>query len=307
MVEVDVSDKYAAPEVVSFWREMSVLGLQRSETEIISRYVPHGSRIIDLGCGGGRVALALDPARYTVVGLDLTWEMLRTAQDLLRQAGRAARLVQGDLCAIPCHDGAFGAALVLVAAIQHVPDRVSRQRAFGEIARALAPGGTLVLAIDNIAPSLGCYAWWAMRKLTLLVTSGAVRPDSLNQATAADRRVAGHPDGIRLVVWHARGLLRSVRWRTWPMVVDACRRFGITTGEVGDISISQVAVPSTPGRVPYHLFNRQELLEDTARGGLISVAERSYGELRTGRTCPPWVRARDKQVFYVFQKPPASD
>lgn len=104
--------------------------------------LPPGSSTVDVGCGTGRALPALRQAvgpQGTVIGIDLTGEMLTTARDL----GRAehAALVLGDARQLPLADrsmqGVFAAGLV-----GHIPNV---EPVLAELARICVPGGDLVL------------------------------------------------------------------------------------------------------------------------------------------------------------------
>src|SRR5665213_917835 len=47
---------------------------------MISRLVPHGSKVLELGCGPGRHALGSATLGYQVLGLDIDPEIVRQAQ-----------------------------------------------------------------------------------------------------------------------------------------------------------------------------------------------------------------------------------
>lgn len=101
-----------------------------------------GQVALDLGCGTGR---ALGPLREAagpaglVIGLDATYEMVRTAQSLGR--GRAALLMQGDVLRLPfaaaCADVVFAGGLL--------PHLADPEAALHEIARVTRSGGMLVV------------------------------------------------------------------------------------------------------------------------------------------------------------------
>ena len=99
----------------------------------------------DLGCGTGAVADALAPFVRRVVAVDHSREMLDVARR--RLDGRDnVELREGDLEALPVVDGELDAAL-LVLTLHHVPDP---DAVFAEAARALRPGGRLV--VIDMAP-----------------------------------------------------------------------------------------------------------------------------------------------------------
>ena len=300
MNRLSIVEKYAQPEVVEFWRRLSEQGLQRCEHEMLARYAPPPARVIDLGCGAGRVSLALAGRGYEVTGIDLVREMIRTAYDLHLQAGLPLRLIQADVQAVPCASGCYDVALVFIAALQHIGGRSIRQRVFGEIARVLRSGGVLILALDNLAPALTCYAWWAWRKVRS-ISMRSRRGHSID-LTAADDLLESRRVNRSALSWHVRGLRRTLRWRTWNGFIDAARRMRWLPGEVGDLAIDQVSLDSTHGSVYYHIYQHAELIEDAARGGFELLAYHDGRELNEGQTFPARIRQLDKQVLYAFRR-----
>ena len=306
MSRLSAVEKYAQPAVVEFWRRLSEQGLQACEEKMLARYAPPPARVLDLGCGAGRAGLALTPQGYQVTGIDLVWEMVRAAHDLHERAQLAPRLAQADIRAIPCADARYDAALIFIAAIQHITGRSARQRALAEIARVLRSGGVLILALDNLAPALTCYAWWSWRRLTSAVrrSAPAATPAAGQvRAAAADRMLESRRDGASPWVWHARGIARTLRWRTWNGLIDIGRRARIVPGEIGDTRINQVSLTPTPGSVYYHIYRHDELVEDAAAAGFELTGYHTGRELDGSQEFARRVRQLDKQVLYAFRRP----
>src|SRR5262249_10991942 len=157
---------------------------------------------------------------YTVTGLDLSFQMLDAAHDLFDEAHLPSRWAQADLRTLPFAPASYDLALIFIAAIQHIPKRTARQNALKEVARVLRPGGVLILALDNLAPALTCYVWWGWRK----ITSGG-RPAVANHHAPADAdaHLESRRNGASGLTWHARGLARTLRWRTWNGALDVGR------------------------------------------------------------------------------------
>lgn len=115
-------------------------GLERVFTRMQSR-----ARVLDLGCGQGRVA-ALLPAGCAYVGMDFSAEMLSIAQ---RQPTHIpARFVMGNLLdpgwpalVEGCYDW-----IILRAALHHIPGAENRQAIVKRATDCLAPQGRLLLA-----------------------------------------------------------------------------------------------------------------------------------------------------------------
>ena len=104
-----------------------------------------GRRILDLGCGTGRLAAAL-AERYgaTVTGVDPSPEMLKIARS--RAPRGVIALERGSAEDIPFPDASFERAMM-----QLVVHLVDRPQAFAELRRVLVPDGRLVISTVNPA------------------------------------------------------------------------------------------------------------------------------------------------------------
>ncbi|MGW7489660.1 class I SAM-dependent methyltransferase [Streptomyces sp. NPDC054786] len=101
-----------------------------------------GDRVLDAGCGTGRALPALRAAvgaRGTVLGADLTPEMLRAAVRAGRD--RYAALLLADVTRLPLPDAALDAVFA-AGLISHLPDSAG---GLTELARTVRPGGRLAL------------------------------------------------------------------------------------------------------------------------------------------------------------------
>lgn len=101
-------------------------------------------RVLDLGCGAGRLARALAPRSELVIGVDLAEAMLDVARE--RCDGHAnVAFAHGDGSALA---GLADDAFDLVLAVDAFPYLVAQHTAasaFAEVARVLRPGGSFVL------------------------------------------------------------------------------------------------------------------------------------------------------------------
>lgn len=310
MLTLTTTQKYANPTVVRFWQTLARSGLQQVEAELVRRYLSRSGPLLDLGCGAGRAVLALTTAGYRVTGIDLSLPMLHAGQDL--SAG--AELGAANLLALPLADDSFSAAFMFFGALQHIEGRMQRRRALAEMARVVQPGGRLLLGLDNLAPALTCYGYWLRQRMSKLQiancelreTAGTNRTNPTNpinplnsptDSTLWQRRT--HP-----LLWHGRGLLRSLRWRSWTGLVDRYRRMkDLPEGsQPGDVNVAQFSQPATPGKIYYHLYLPPELIADAAATGWTLLDWHAGSELATQKKYPVSIRALDKQLFFVFQK-----
>jgi len=102
--------------------------------------------LLDVATGTGRVPLALVRNRFAlaggqIVGLDLSWEMLKRAQCNLRDYSDRVGLIWRDASYLPFDDGTFDAVTCLEA-LEFLPNP---REALAEMVRVLAPGGLLMV------------------------------------------------------------------------------------------------------------------------------------------------------------------
>jgi SAM-dependent methyltransferase len=111
---------------------------------------PAGRLTLDLGCGEGRLARDLKARGHTVVGVDITAELV----DAAREADPGGDYRVADAAAVPFDDAAFD----LVVAFMSLQDMDDMEPAVHEAARVLAPGGRFCLAVVHPINSAGLFS-----------------------------------------------------------------------------------------------------------------------------------------------------
>jgi len=101
-----------------------------------------GDRVLDVACGTGVVAVTAARAGATVIGLDLTPQLLSVARDNASVAGVDVDFQEGDCERIPAADGAFD---VVVSQFGHI-FAPRPEIALGEMLRVLRPNGTIAFS-----------------------------------------------------------------------------------------------------------------------------------------------------------------
>ncbi len=109
---------------------------------LVARLAPgHGARVLDVGCGSGRLSELLADRGAAVHSLDIGHDSLVRAAR--RLGGRKdVRFVLGDVYRLPFDDASFDAGIVSEV-LEHLD---SPAEALGELARVVRPNGVLILS-----------------------------------------------------------------------------------------------------------------------------------------------------------------
>lgn len=153
---------YSRPEVTRDYDRLRFGGpsgewVNRRELSLVKSLLPIQGRILDLGCGTGRLSLHLQDAGYDVMGLDSSLEMLGVA----RAKPRGARVswLHGNAFALPVKPAAFDGVVALRLAFHFSELRGLLTEALG----VTKPGGSIVLDTYNWSPRayapLGRQTW----------------------------------------------------------------------------------------------------------------------------------------------------
>jgi SAM-dependent methyltransferase len=104
-------------------------------------------RFLDLACGTGRHAIALDEGRGGVVGLDLSPQLLAAAAH--RESRPRPGYVRGDMRRLPFRDEIFGAVVNFFTSFGYFEDAADDACVVKEVARVLAPAGAFLSDVFN--------------------------------------------------------------------------------------------------------------------------------------------------------------
>ncbi len=136
--------------------------------EIVAAVAGAG-RVLDAGCGSGRLTVALAEAGAAVTGVDTNAEQLEVAARRASAAGVALEVLEADFNGpLPFADASFDAVASRLS-VMAAPDPVATLR---ELRRVLEPGGRVVTALWAAPPE---NPWFAAPREAIGIVLGAER------------------------------------------------------------------------------------------------------------------------------------
>jgi len=109
-------------------------------------YVRHGARVLDLGCGNGRLCSALESKAVDYWGIDHNSDLLDKAK-ASHPTGRFELADMMNLSFLP--SDAFDT-VFCIAAFHHIPGRKSRHELLEQVHRLLQPEGIFIMTVWNL-------------------------------------------------------------------------------------------------------------------------------------------------------------
>ena len=151
-----------------------------------------GGRVLELGCGTGRVSLPLGRAGIRLVGIDRSERMLaraRTRTKRARLSGKVA-LIRGDIRFTPFPGPSFSMVMAPYGILQSLLRERDLKAALSEVHRVLEPGGLFGIELVADLPSwkeykkrLSLKGWRGRRGGAHLTLVETVRQDRARHLT----------------------------------------------------------------------------------------------------------------------------
>ncbi len=169
-------------------------------------------RVLDVATGTGDLAIgASNVIPATVVGVDISEEMLQVGREKVRRKGLEEKITlqYGDSEALPFKDGAFGAVTVAFG-VRNFEDL---QRGLSEIRRVLKPGGKVVILEFSHPRAFPIKQFYSFYSRHVLPRVGAAVSGDTGAYRYLPESVAEFPDGDDFLERLHRAGFTDCEWR----------------------------------------------------------------------------------------------
>jgi len=113
--------------------------------EPLTQYSESNDKVLDLGCGNGRLLDLLKAKKINYIGVDNSSALITLAQKRYPDADFRV----GDALKLPFADNYFDK-IYSIAVLHHIPSEELRLKFLEEAKRVLRPGGLLILTVWNL-------------------------------------------------------------------------------------------------------------------------------------------------------------
>lgn len=145
---------YAAEE---FYRKLGAKGLEElakewkvnDDVRIVRKLLRKGDKVIDVGCGYGRVAVPLAKAGFDVTGVDISKVLIQDARRRARKERVSARFDTGTMIKLPYKNESFDKIVSLWNTFNELLIKKEQVKALDEIFRVLRTGGAAFIVVRN--------------------------------------------------------------------------------------------------------------------------------------------------------------
>lgn len=159
--------------VCDYARAAINVGLWESEKIVFTKYFKKPDRILELGCGAGRIARGLSKLGYAnILSTDFSESMIGVAKAIAQDFGDDVEYQVQDATDLKLPSNSFDGAIFGFNGLMQIPKRKMRRRAMSEIFRVLKSGACFAFTThDRDAPRNAAY-WQKERQKWALGQKG---------------------------------------------------------------------------------------------------------------------------------------
>jgi len=160
--------EFGSPKAQEFYIAKATAGLWKSEEILLKKYLAPDAKVLDIGCGTGRTTIPLHLMGYSVVGIDITPEMVASAKRIAREKELQISYEVGDATHLRFPDESFDATLFSNNGWTQIPERKRRALALREVFRVLRSSGVFIFT-THVRQWRGFFFFWLTQWIKLYV------------------------------------------------------------------------------------------------------------------------------------------
>ncbi|SDS74483.1 class I SAM-dependent methyltransferase [Microlunatus soli] len=144
-------DWFSRPDQIEHYADHAADGPSELESRLLRHLSETPARVLDVGCGAGRIAVPLALQGHRVTGIDISDGLLVRARQFAEAVGACAGFERVEPTRLPYDAGSFDAVLS-IKQYCYLPGSQLRLDYLAGLARVLRPGGVLLIT-GYIVPS----------------------------------------------------------------------------------------------------------------------------------------------------------
>lgn len=122
--------------------------IDRRILEFAPQFHKKGAIVCDLGCGTGAITLPLAARGYSMIGIDLSHEMLSVAAERAREAGEDILFLSADMCDFDLY-GTVAVFTACLDAVNHLTEKGALDAMLSRVSLFLERGGLFIFDVNT--------------------------------------------------------------------------------------------------------------------------------------------------------------
>jgi SAM-dependent methyltransferase len=132
-------------EMANYWAEIADKSSTDKQIQFLKNRLKAKEPVLDLACGTGRHLISLAEDGYSIVGLDLSLNLLKIA----KKRKSDLQLVRGDMRFLPFKSEAFSAAISMDTSFGYLPSEIEDIQSLIELSKTIIQGGVFNIDVFN--------------------------------------------------------------------------------------------------------------------------------------------------------------
>lgn len=144
---------YSSETTLDYYDKLAEIGLFKFEEKLINMFLSPNHNILDIGCGAGRVTLALHKKKYKVTGIDYSVKMIELAKK------RNINVFVNDVTNLLFEDSTFDSCIFSFNGLMLIDTYEKREKAISEIRRVLKKHGIFIFTTPFLDDKIKTSYW----------------------------------------------------------------------------------------------------------------------------------------------------